>query len=268
MGYREHFMVRTDRAFDFWATWRIPSGGGYPILQWQEPYAPARSIADLFAGGDGTTGTPWQIASAEQLRNVVVALQGDSGLFNDYFELTASFSMSSRPTPGIGGNTNKFIGSFNGNGHTISGFVITGFDTDYMGLFGYTNGATISDLTVTTVGGSARSYIGTIIGRADNTSMSNLHVLGTNGAGTDTIQTGTNANTIGGLVGYICTIPAIPSEYSDPRLVFLGDHPLTPCPSSDPMSLHAAVLTPLSPRHALSCPPSAPRTIATAILAA
>jgi len=51
----------------------------------------------------------------------------------------------------IGNNSTKFTGSYDGDGYTINGLTIDRESTNYIGLFGYTNGATIQDLGVTNV---------------------------------------------------------------------------------------------------------------------
>lgn len=91
----------------------------------------------------------------------------------------------------IGSNTHPFIGSLEGNGHTISNLSIT-VDGDYTGLFGMIDGAQISNFTVEgSVTGN--NYTGGVIGRASNLAtieevVSNVHVHG--------------INYTGGLVGY------------------------------------------------------------------
>lgn len=52
-------------------------------------------------------------------------------------------------TPIGTGTASAFKGTFDGNGKTISGIYINGGNTDYIGLFGYTDGATIKNLRLT-----------------------------------------------------------------------------------------------------------------------
>ena len=64
----------------------------------------------------------------------------------------------------IGDATNKFTGSLDGQGHTISGFTINRPTTNYVGLFGYLNGATVKNLTLMGDQISGQSYVGSIAG--------------------------------------------------------------------------------------------------------
>ncbi|MBO7476711.1 MAG: leucine-rich repeat protein [Salinivirgaceae bacterium] len=86
----------------------------------------------------------------------------------------------------IGSYTNKYTGTFDGNGHTISGLYMNGGGS-YMGLFGYVGGATIRKVGVVDSYFRAYSYyIGGICGcAADSTIIENCFnaatILGTAG---------------------------------------------------------------------------------------
>lgn len=69
----------------------------------------------------------------------------------------------------IGNSTTKFAGTVIGNGCTISGLYVN-VAGDYIGLFGYTSGATIQNLTISgSVKGS--KYVGGVVGYALNTTI-------------------------------------------------------------------------------------------------
>lgn len=72
----------------------------------------------------------------------------------------------------IGNSTTKFAGTVIGNGCTISGLYVN-VAGDYVGLFGYTSGATIQNLTISgSVKGS--KYVGGVVGYALNTTIYNV----------------------------------------------------------------------------------------------
>ncbi|WP_407050868.1 MBG domain-containing protein [Methyloraptor flagellatus] len=64
----------------------------------------------------------------------------------------------------VGDTSTKFTGSFDGQNHTITGLTITRGATNYVGLFGFTNGATIANVTL--LGGSitGNDGVGPLIG--------------------------------------------------------------------------------------------------------
>lgn len=117
----------------------------------------------------------------------------------------------------IGSNT-AFSGKFDGIDYNIFNLNISG--TDYVGLFGKTNGATINNVTL--VGGSITgtgSNVGAIVGSANNTTLTNVvnsaAVSGNSNVGgivgsadssviKDAINTGTingSGDNVGGLIG-------------------------------------------------------------------
>lgn len=72
----------------------------------------------------------------------------------------------------IGNSTTKFAGKVIGNGCTISGLYVN-VAGDYVGLFGYTSGASIQNLTISgSVKGS--KYVGGVVGYALNTTIYNI----------------------------------------------------------------------------------------------
>lgn len=96
----------------------------------------------------------------------------NSGYANCYFKLDVNITnMSGFSTP-IGTNTAVFSGFFDGNNKTLSGININKAG-DYVGLFGYTSGATIQHLTISgSVKGS--KYVGGVVGYALNTTIYNV----------------------------------------------------------------------------------------------
>ncbi len=96
----------------------------------------------------------------------------NSGYANCYFKLAVDITnMSGFSTP-IGTNTAVFSGFFDGNNKTLSGININRAG-DYVGLFGYTSGATIQHLTISgSVKGS--KYVGGVVGYALNTTIYNV----------------------------------------------------------------------------------------------
>ena len=96
----------------------------------------------------------------------------NSGYANCYFKLDVNITnMSGFSTP-IGTNTAVFSGFFDGNNKTLNGININKAG-DYVGLFGYTSGATIQNLTISgSVKGS--KHVGGVVGYALNTTIYNV----------------------------------------------------------------------------------------------
>ena len=132
--------------------------------------------ASQFAGGDGTPENPYKIATAEQLKAVEDNLRA-------HYKLTADINLGgdTNPWTPIGsGEKHAFTGTFDGDGHTISGLYINNGDSVYAGLFGYVgSGGMIKDLTVEgeiTISGST-SCVGGIAGFVRSSRQVGISVL-------------------------------------------------------------------------------------------
>lgn len=95
----------------------------------------------------------------------------------------------------IGSDAQQFTGSFNGQGHSISGLAINRTATNYVGLFGYTANATLANVKL--LGGSVTGNdgVGALVGYMLGGTLGNASAS-TTVSGTSTSE----ANT-GGLVG-------------------------------------------------------------------
>lgn len=153
--------------------------------------------AQFSGSGTGTQNDPYLIFNENQLSQLNNFLnQSDV-----YFKLMKDIDLSAwinenNPSQGwvpVGISATPFKGKFEGNNHTISGLMIKRTSTDYVGFFGYLDGATISNLTLTGSAVEGNNYVGALCGRADNSTL-NSNVTEVN-----TIAGGSY---IGGLIGY------------------------------------------------------------------
>ena len=164
-----------------------------------------------FSGsGSGTESDPYLIFNPIQLNDVRNSI-GHSGV---YYKLMSDIDMTewiaeNNPTQGwqpIGNKTNKFKGTFLGNGKKISGLTVSRESADYVGLFGYIYNATISDLEVDgqIIG---NNYVGGIVGKSYNSTASKCSFNG-------------NISGLGDCVGGI-TGNSLNDTYSD--CIYKGD---------------------------------------------
>lgn len=104
----------------------------------------------------------------------------------------------------IGSKDRPFRGTFDGQGYTIKDISLD-MDTAFLGVFGYTDGATIHDLNVEgKTGGvinnrnkSANTATGGLAGYVNNTRVENCHVYYDNSGGVSAVDN------VGGLIGYV-----------------------------------------------------------------
>jgi uncharacterized repeat protein (TIGR02543 family) len=157
-----------------------------------EPEAEAENgFFSLLSLGD--IDDPIEIATKEDLAALRTAVNDGESYAGKYILVTADIDLEDEPWTPIGNAAARtFNGNFNGGGHTISGLYINA-TTAYQGLFGYINGASFSNLTVSGSIISTNSYVGGIAANAATGAVSFDNVT------SDVILTG-SAN-VGGLLG-------------------------------------------------------------------
>jgi hypothetical protein len=129
----------------------------------------------LFAGGDGTSGNPYQITSWRQLNNTRLNLTASYILMNnlnvndsDYIGLGNAWIPITNGTVGY-----YFTGNFNGNNYNISNLTINLPSTDYVGLFGYANGGIISNLGLPNINITGHNQVGSLAGLINTGTIAN-----------------------------------------------------------------------------------------------
>ncbi len=159
---------------------------GYPFLMWQ---GFANTDYCVFAGS-GTEADPYQVSSLNHLRE----LSSLASIWDDHFIQTADIDATgtqSDPFVPIGNGTNKFEGSYDGNGFQITNLNIDR-NADYNGLFGYALNSTITNIHLVDVEIDGNNYTGTLIGYGNN-----VHV--TKCSATGNLH---GDNYVGGLIGF------------------------------------------------------------------
>lgn len=118
--------------------------------------------------GSGTIDDPYIISSTDELFALAASVNSGNGFDGEYFLLNSDIDMSGCEawTPigdglSVGGSApNTFRGHFSGGGHSIIGLeTISTTAVPIAGLFGYTEGGSVSGLTVTCayIGGTTKA---------------------------------------------------------------------------------------------------------------
>jgi len=122
-----------------------------------------------FSGGSGTNAEPYQITSKADMEALADSVNnGNNWSANKYFKLMNDITDSVRTV--IGSNF-AFTGNFFGNSKKIT-VSINKPNEDFVGLFGGTFGAVISDLTVDGII-VGRNYVAGIAGQTNGGKISN-----------------------------------------------------------------------------------------------
>jgi hypothetical protein len=120
------------------------------------------SFAATYGGGTGEPNNPYQIWTAEQMNTIGT----DSNDWSKCFILMDDVNMAAYTGMQyniIGNSTTKFTGKFNGNNHIIRNLKYSSTTTDYVGLFGYTDGSEIKNLNIEDVNIAGKDYVGGLI---------------------------------------------------------------------------------------------------------
>jgi hypothetical protein len=163
------------------------------IVAW---LCPQWAQAQFSGSGSGTENDPYLIFNPIQLNEVRNYLDNSNVWFKMMYDIDLEeWLADNNPTQGwqpIGNSTSKFKGHFLGMGHKITGFFINRSSTNYVGFFGYTDGAEISNLTIEGESVKGNSYVAGLIGFASGTSITNCHTM---------IDVTGSDQKIGGLIG-------------------------------------------------------------------
>jgi len=109
------------------------------------------------------------------------------------FVLMHDIPLSMKSWTPIGGSAVPFKGDFDGNGHTISQLLIT--SGSYIGLFGYTQGGSIKDLTIDVAEIAGSEHVGVLAG-----------YLGSTASGIKVTHSNISGNRyVGGIAGYLAS---------------------------------------------------------------
>ena len=117
--------------------------------------------------GEGTQLSPYKVSNYDDL--LTMADMVDKSVLHSkaYYVLTADIDCQSQPLKAIGGLTNPFSGTFDGQNHIISyaKFERTG---DYIGLFGNVQLGTLKNFGIKNfqmTGGDTAKYCGAVVGK-------------------------------------------------------------------------------------------------------
>lgn len=150
--------------------------------------------AQFPGSGTGTKADPYLILNSDQLYSVRNFLGNENVYFSILNDIDVSdYAYGSGWEPIGNSSSSAFEGIIDGNGHKITGLVINKATQNCIGLFGYTSGANIKNLTVEgyVLG---NNDVGGVVGRCYYGVFENVHFIGT--------LSGTNY--VGGIVGASC----------------------------------------------------------------
>ena len=131
------------------------------------------TVAESFAGGQGTEAEPYRIGTAAQLAYLAKTVNEKTDYTGVYFTQTADIDLGEKSRTPIGGAQGSFKGIYDGGGFSVTGLncdmiAAEGNAKEYAGLFGSASGATIRNLRVTGSRVRSNKFAGAIVGHGKN----------------------------------------------------------------------------------------------------
>ena len=128
----------------------------------------------------GTQSNPYLIENETHLRNLSYVVNTYARTFaGKYFRVSANIYMTSSFTPiGSVNDAVAFMGYFDGGNRVINNLTIdtVAGEPDNAGLFGYLNGATVTNLALSAPSVTGVNYVGIVAGRSLNAVYRNIFV--------------------------------------------------------------------------------------------
>ena len=128
----------------------------------------------------GTAANPYLIENELHANNLSAAVNANGRSFEGkYFSVTDDIYFTESFTPiGSVQLSRAFMGNFDGGDHCLHDLevnTVTG-EPDNAGLFGYLNGAAVSDLAISGASVTGVNYVGVVAGRSINSTFKNIMV--------------------------------------------------------------------------------------------
>ena len=198
----------TNSGWDFMGSsnyeiWNIGNSrnNNYPYLSWQYPKDPPIPFSPQI--GDGSSNNPYQIASLSNLYWLMLQQNNSDNIgpywSRNYIQTISLNAQSSkildtlRGFIPIGNQTIKFNGNYNGQGNAIDSLFINRPAEDFVGLFGYAEFGSITNVSLINVDITGKDHVGGLIGRGAIVQVSKC------------LSTGeiVGSNYVGGLFGHL-----------------------------------------------------------------
>ena len=182
-GYQEPFLGYSLNGTPFDGnSFTMPAADATVTARW--------TLRDFTSGHAGTEADPYIIYNSDQLNLLATRVNSGTGYSGKFIKLGADIEYDGTEnnyTP-IGTNPHPFRGTFDGDGHAVSGICIMGNET-YQGFFGHITG-TAKNVVIANSTISGYDRIGVIVGNSANGTVQNCLVINCSIQSTDTDNSG------------------------------------------------------------------------------
>ena len=139
---------------------------GTADLSWYEESVAASSTRGQLARRESAT--TFTISTPEQLAGLAIIVNdGIDDFSGKTLRMVNNFNLNKLQWIAIGTETNRFKGTFDGQGHTISKLRIYRPDANHQGLFGFADKAKFTNSKISDASVIGDNFVGTLVGRSD-----------------------------------------------------------------------------------------------------
>ena len=171
--------------------------------------------------GVGTSENPYQISTPAQLAKLAELVNaGNASYTAAYYRLENDINLSGYAAEAgwvpIGTYSNRFTGTFDGNGNKITNLTINRDTGEYQGLFGYIgSGGAVKNLGLAGISINGTKMVGGIAGFMETATLQNCYTMGNI----------TALGFVGGVVGYVDNSSTVEYCYSTCEIKSTGSAP-------------------------------------------
>ena len=127
--------------------------------------------------GLGTQENPFLINDLEELKLFATTVNKGITYSGKVVKLANDIDLGNMEWIPIGNSTHTFQGTFDGDNHTISNLMVTGYKSN-VGLFGFTTNGEVKNLTVNNANVSGRLNVGVVAGTPYTSKYTDINVTG------------------------------------------------------------------------------------------
>jgi RHS repeat-associated protein len=171
-------------SWNFLTLWLIDEGHDYPVFRDLRAYTLPQDVGIVDLEGLGTEASPYILTSADELNAMRQDLSAHYRLGGDIDLSSTVIWNTGRGWEPVGnqGTDERFVGSLDGAGYSISYLVINDWhdssSRDYKGLIGVVDGASIRNVRLVGINVSGREHIGGLVGRAIESTIEGVSLSG------------------------------------------------------------------------------------------
>ena len=182
------------------------------VIPVYNPYAWDGTVSEFIAG-EGTEESPYIIANGADLAYFTAQVNGGNDYSGKYIKVISDIDLNTELVEPIGNTAKYFRGTFDGDGHTISGLNISSDSANGIGFFGACHNATVKNINVkgNVTATASKVAVAGLMGVATGVTIKNCTFDGTIHASNNLVSNGAGGYTVNeqnnlSAAGLVCNV--------------------------------------------------------------